>query len=71
MRGITGQLNMTVEPGTILGPDTIGEYHVALSTEGDVTQCGYATPAEIALALSRDPRSITEMTDRVRLAAML
>jgi hypothetical protein len=71
MRMSTGKLKHEFEPGTIVGPDTIGEFHVALSCVDGVTTFGYATPVEIAAALARDPQSVAEVKHRARLVALL
>lgn len=58
------------EPGTILGPNTMGEHLVVLTTDenGD-TLLGYAGKPEIAAAMDRDPQSLTEFRVKGRAKA--
>lgn len=51
---------MECEPGTVLGPDTIGQYYVALSTEDGRTAFTYANLPEIEGVADREPLSVTE-----------
>lgn len=64
----TARLNIPdIEPGTILGPDSWGEYRVAVgpTEDGQGTRVGYATQDNMTEAARRlrdgaRPRSVTE-----------
>lgn len=57
-----GRDTRTIEPGTILGPNTMNEYVVALDTDGQPgTRLGLATVPELEAARHRDePWSVAE-----------
>lgn len=59
------------EPGTILGPNTVGEHLVVLGTdeESGESLIGYAGQPEIAAAVDRDPQSLTEFRVKGRAKA--
>lgn len=69
---VAGRLRFATppEPGTILGPNSVGEHMVVLTTEenGD-TLLGYAGEPEIAAAMDRDPQSLTEFRVKARAKA--
>lgn len=61
-----GRLNgITAAPGTLLGPDAAGQWYVALRSDDQGVQVGYATTHDIDNAKARhavggSPRSLPE-----------
>ena len=67
VRFVAGRLTYPTLPelGTVVGPNSLGEYLVVIGQDGPVTQLGYATTDEIRaaaelLAAGAAPRSVTE-----------
>lgn len=66
-RHVAGRLTYPTPPelGTILGPNTLGEYLAVIGQDGPTTLLGYATRDELAAAAETltggaAPRSVTE-----------
>lgn len=59
------------EPGTILGPNQVGEHLVVLATDEATGESliGYAGEPEVAAAMVRDPQSLTEFRVKARASA--
>lgn len=63
------------EPGTILGPNALGEHLVVRGPDPDqpnAVKVGYATVDDITAALQREPRSLAEhnLNHATRVAAI-
>jgi hypothetical protein len=56
-----GRLNRSdAEPGTLLGPDSMGQLLVVTGRDDSGVTCSYAGLSDVEAAHQRDPRSVTE-----------
>jgi hypothetical protein len=63
--GQVGRLNgIHADPGTILGPDTAGQWLAVLDNDADGVSVRYATVGDLEAATQRDPQSIAEVNLR-------
>jgi hypothetical protein len=66
-RYVMGHLRgSTAEPGTLIGPNDLGEFLVVIDRNDDGTSVGYAQSGDIEAALAApEPRSVAEFRLRV------